>query len=400
MQPLSHYLQNQKTRRNLMLTSLWLALLVCLWTVHEVLLPFIIAGFLGYILNPLVTRANEKGIRGRKPPRWAAILIIYAGFFAITYLASIFFIPQIVSEMTKLTQATTQLADELTDEKIDAFAKQIETKLASYNVHVRILGTSSPSDTSMMDSPENILTLDIGQVWRQMLKDSALLLKQETRVILGQAQAIIAGLMGFIFKFFLVLMITAFLLSDIDRVKNFFFSMVPLEDQNEFNGLLGRFDRGLSGVVRGQLLICLVNGILTLIGLLIFNIKFAFVLATLAAIFSLIPIFGTIISTIPIVLVGLTQSFLTGLAGLLWILGIHFLEGNFLNPKIMGDASRIHPALIVLALMTGQHFYGMTGALFAVPIASILVTIFTHVLNKAQVLDRNITVPPPARDDI
>ena len=78
-----------------------------------------------------------------------------------------------------------------------------------------------------------------------------------------------------------------------------------------------------------------------------------------------------------------------------WILGIHFLEGNFLNPKIMGDASSIHPALIVLALLTGQHFYGITGALFAVPIASILVTIFTHVLNKAQLLDRNITIPPP-----
>ena len=300
-----------------------------------------------------------------------------------------------VAEITKLAEATTELTEQLTDDKIDAFARSIETELAEYNVHVRILGTSAPQNNADLSEPNSVLTLDVGQVWRQMLKDGALLLRQETRLILGQAQAIIAGLMGFIFKFFLVLMITAFLLADIDRVKNFFFSMVPLEDQNEFNGLLGRFDRGLSGVVRGQLLICLVNGFLTLIGLLIFQIKFPFVLASVAALFSLIPIFGTIISTFPIVLVGLTQSVWTGLAGLLWILGIHFLEGNFLNPKIMGDASRIHPALIVLALMTGQHFYGMTGALFAVPIASILVTIFLHVLNKAKLLDRNITIPPP-----
>ena len=395
MQPISRYLQDQKNRRNLMLVSLWAALLLCFWAVHEVLLPFIIAGFLGYILNPLVTRANQNGVLGRKPPRWAAVLIIYGGFFALTYLASIFFIPQVVAEITKLAEATTELTEQLTDDKIDAFARSIETELAEYNVHVRILGTSAPQNNADLSEPNSVLTLDVGQVWRQMLKDGALLLRQETRLILGQAQAIIAGLMGFIFKFFLVLMITAFLLADIDRVKNFFFSMVPLEDQNEFNGLLGRFDRGLSGVVRGQLLICLVNGFLTLIGLLIFQIKFPFVLASVAALFSLIPIFGTIISTFPIVLVGLTQSVWTGLAGLLWILGIHFLEGNFLNPKIMGDASRIHPALIVLALMTGQHFYGMTGALFAVPIASILVTIFLHVLNKAKVLDRNITIPPP-----
>ena len=65
----------------------------------------------------------------------------------------------------------------------------------------------------------------------------------------------------------------------------------------------------------------------------------------------------------------------------------------------MGDAAKIHPALVVLALMTGQHFYGISGALFAVPIASIVVTVFTHILNKAQVLDRNITIPPPARDE-
>ncbi len=400
MQPIKHFFQDQKIRRNLMLASLWIALFGCLWLVQDVLLPFIIAAFLGYILNPLVTKANQRGFLGKKPPRWVAVLMVYFAFFGLLYLSSIFIGPQIAKEMVKLTEATTQLADQLTDEKIDAFAHQAESKLAEYNIYVRILGPKGPQPEISASSPESLFTLDIGLVWRQMLKDAALYLKQETRQILGQIQILVTGLMGFFFKFFLVLMLTAFLLADIDRVKRFFFSMIPLEDQNEFDGLMERFDHGLSGVVRGQLLICLVNGILTLVGLLILGVKFAFVLATVAATFSLIPIFGTIISTVPIMLVGLTQSLFTGIAALIWILVIHFIEGNFLNPKIMGDAAKIHPALIVLALMTGQHFYGISGALFAVPIASIIVTVFNHILNKAQVLDRNITIPPPARDDL
>ncbi len=400
MQPIKHFFQDQKIRRNLMLASLWIALFGCLWLIQDVLLPFIIATFLGYILNPMVTKANQRGFLGKKPPRWVAVIMVYFAFFGLLYLSSVFIGPQIAKEMVKLTEATTQLADQLTDEKIDAFAHQAESKLAEYNIYVRILGPKGPQPEISAGSPESLFTLDIGLVWRQMLKDGALYLKQETRQILGQIQILVTGLMGFFFKFFLVLMLTAFLLADIDRVKRFFFSMIPLEDQNEFDGLMERFDHGLSGVVRGQLLICLVNGILTLVGLLILGVKFAFVLATVAATFSLIPIFGTIISTIPIMLVGLTQSLFTGIAALIWILVIHFIEGNFLNPKIMGDAAKIHPALIVLALMTGQHFYGISGALFAVPIASIIVTVFNHILNKAQVLDRNITIPPPASDDL
>jgi len=104
-------------------------------------------------------------------------------------------------------------------------------------------------------------------------------------------------------------------------------------------------DKGLAGVIRGQLLICLVNGVLTYIGLVIFGIKYSFLLALVAGVFSLIPIFGTIASSIPIVLIGLVsgeQGVSLGPAvGILgWIAGIHLLEANVLNPKIIGEAAK------------------------------------------------------------
>src|SRR5690606_33113977 len=88
------------------------------------------------------------------------------------------------------------------------------------------------------------------------------------------------------------------------------------------------------------------------------------------------------VSTIPIVLVGLSQSFSTGVAALAWILGIHALEAYLLNPKILGTAAKIHPALVAFALLAGERTFGFVGALFAVPVASILLAVFGHF--KAQ----------------
>ena len=131
--------------------------------------------------------------------------------------------------------------------------------------------------------------------------------------------------------------------------------------------------------------------------------KFAFILASFAAVFSLIPIFGSILSTVPIVLVAITQGATTAVLSLLWIVGIHLLEANFLNPKIMGDAAKIHPAIIVFCLVAGEHFYGIVGALFAVPICSILLTIFRSLQARAAALAPLVVAetepsnaPPPA----
>jgi predicted PurR-regulated permease PerM len=93
---------------------------------------------------------------------------------------------------------------------------------------------------------------------------------------------------------------------------------------------------------------------------------------------SIVPIFGSILSSVPVVLIGLTQDFWTALWVLLWIIGIHQVEANLLNPKIIGVAAKIHPVLVVLALIIGEHYFGLWGALLAVPVLSILQSIFNH----------------------
>jgi predicted PurR-regulated permease PerM len=161
-------------------------------------------------------------------------------------------------------------------------------------------------------------------------------------------------------------------------------------------------DRGLSGVVRGQMIICLVNGVLSAIGFAIVGLKYWPLMALVATIFSLIPIFGSIVSAVPAVILGLTQSFGTALFVLGWIVGVHQLEANLLNPKIMGDAAKIHPVLVIFSLLVGEHFFHTTGALLAVPTMSIALSVFTHFRYVVQRSDPELsrervtsTLPPP-----
>ena len=75
---------------------------------------------------------------------------------------------------------------------------------------------------------------------------------------------------------------------------------------------------------------------------------------------------------------GLTQGFWTALWVLLWIIGIHQVEANLLNPKILGDAAQVHPVLVVFALLAGEHLFGIAGALLAVPVLSLTQSLFLH----------------------
>ncbi|HMG54078.1 MAG TPA: AI-2E family transporter, partial [Kofleriaceae bacterium] len=144
----------------------------------------------------------------------------------------------------------------------------------------------------------------------------------------------------------------------------------------------------LSGVIRGQLLICVINSALTYIGLLVFGVKYSLILAVVAGLMSLVPIFGSIMSSVPIVIVALVSGdegidIVRGVAMALWIIGIHFIEANVLNPKIIGTAAKIHPVLVIFSLFLGEHAFGLVGALLAVPVLSAISVVFMFLYRKA-----------------
>jgi predicted PurR-regulated permease PerM len=205
-------------------------------------------------------------------------------------------------------------------------------------------------------------------------------------ILLGQR--LVAGTLKALATVILVLMVAAFILVDLDRVRGFLRSLVPIEHRGDFDVILDGIDHGLSGVIRGQLIICVLNGLLTWVGLLLFHVKYPLLLAAIAAVMSLIPIFGSILSSVPIVGIALVSgagsiSLWNGLGVLGWIILVHLVEANVLNPKILGSAAKIHPVLVIFALIAGEQTYGLVGALFAVPVTSIVQTLFVYFKRRA-----------------
>jgi predicted PurR-regulated permease PerM len=80
---------------------------------------------------------------------------------------------------------------------------------------------------------------------------------------------------------------------------------------------------------------------------------------------------------------------------LAWIVGIHQLEANLLNPKIMGDSAKIHPVLVIFSLLVGEHFFQIVGALLAVPTMSVVQSIFLHFLEVVNRDDPAFAAPAP-----
>lgn len=198
----------------------------------------------------------------------------------------------------------------------------------------------------------------------------------------GTVQRVATGVVSLIFAVFIVLMASAYTLFDAPAVRAFVEASVPARRQEDLHELLGLLDQGLRGVVRGQVMVCLVNGALSFVGFAYLVPDYALVLALVAAVLSFIPVLGSILSSVPAVLVGLATSLHTALMVLLWIAVIHFVEAYILNPKIIGREAKLHPVITILAVVAGERVFGIPGAFLAVPTTAVLKALITFAYRR------------------
>ena len=423
--------------RILVILILLATLLGIVLFLNEILFPFLLASFLAYVLAPLIDKLHQRKIRSYSISRGLSVLLVYFVILLVLIGGGSYVVPNVSAEMghmiQELPKAVTKISKEwgpFFDEKIKDITslfpeptkikplpaigeneQQPETTvittengdllkiLDGYTYEIRGMDSDRieviphrkfGNESGIEENTQ--VPLDLHTQMSMLAEEGVNRLKADMVRFLGLGRKLIAKVVGSVFTLFLTFMVAAFILVDIERILSFWRSLVPKRYHAGYNNLLKSLDKGLSGVVRGQLMICLINGVLTFIGLLLIGVPFAFTLGIVAMVFSLIPIFGTILSSIPIVIMGLTISFSTGMLALAWILVIHFIEGNFLNPKIMGTSAQIHPAIIVFVLVTGEHMAGIAGALLAVPVYSILQTFFFFLKSMVDELEKDAEV--------
>ena len=210
---------------------------------------------------------------------------------------------------------------------------------------------------------------------------------------IGNALSFLQYLIEFIVDTFiqviLVFMLAAFISIDSPKLMTSVRSL--FEDAkgkaSYFDEYKEKLSKALSGVIRGQMIICLINGTLTGIALFAFNIEYALLLGIIAGVLSIVPVFGTIISTIPCVLLALMQSWWQAIGVLASILIIHLIDTNVFTPKIIGASTNLHPAVIIFAILAGQHVAGALGLVLALPITAIAITTVKFFLDHAKKSD-------------
>ena len=392
---------------------------------RSVLLPFVFAGLISYILSPVVRWMAERADGSRRMPRGVAIILCYIVFIAAIVGFLFLLVPRLSKDVARIGSEAPALIKRVNEEWAPQAARWLERRVKVSPIQPRpaeppvVADVPLPPGTaftltplpdgryamSMTPSGMQVRPLPNGGFHLQTeekppepasMEDkirslagkglTSLQSRLDDAVRLGQR--LLAGIIRGIFTFFLTLMIGAFILIDMEKVHGFLRSMFPPNVRDDYDVIIAGIDRGLSGVIRGQLLICVINGILTYIGLVIFGIKYSLILAVVAGVMSLIPIFGSILSTIPIVLASLVSGeqgldIFRAVAMTAWIVGIHFIEANLLNPKIIGTAAKIHPVLVIFSLILGEHSYGLVGALLAVPVLSTIQVVFLFLYRKA-----------------
>ena len=378
-------LESARARR-WVLIGLWLFILALLAAFRGSVLPFASAALVAYLVAPLVARITRLRVSGRPVPRWVAILSVYFLFALGCYGAAAALVPRLYGELARVSR---EASTALTPSRVAEAAAELDAWLVARGMPLdlsrRALEASGQDGAATGE--------DVARGIQQLVEDgaerAALLLADNLGEVVSFGNRVLGALIAGLFMVFFLLMVAAFMSIDQGTIRGYVETLVPPEYAGDVRYLARRVDASLSGVVRGQLTICLVNGLLTLAGLLLFEVKFAFLLGTLAAGFSLIPIFGSILSSIPIVALALADGWRPALGVLGWIIGIHALEAYFLNPKIMGSAARIHPVVVAFVLVAGERSFGLVGALFAVPLAAIFVAVFDYARLKAQ---------PPGRE--
>jgi predicted PurR-regulated permease PerM len=399
-----------------------------------VLLPFLLALVVAYVFAPIVTALE------RWMPRWVAVVTLYvallgalAAFVAVgvprlaveverlaregprlvrTFQKDV--LPRVEAELRAAMRAYGQPEPAVEDEVADEGPRGFDggVPLAPTTIEVRPSASGGYQVTLPPDGievhPQRDGSFVVGAPPREepARRDVSLLLREglsrqmanaegEVLTVLRTLQSFARAVIRGIFLFFIMLMVSAYLLLTKDRIFDFLRSLVRPERHARFDDLVHRIDKGLSGVVRGQLLIALVNGVLSGIGFYLFDLQYWPILTLIATVLSVIPIFGAILSSVPAVIIALQDGFATAVFVLAWIIAIHQLEANVLNPKIMGDAAKVNPVMVIFALLAGEHLFGLIGVLLAVPVLSITQSLFLHFREIAlDVPAPRTTIPP------
>jgi predicted PurR-regulated permease PerM len=321
----------------------WLiAIALCGWLIYllaPVLTPFVAAGLLAYIGDPLADFLQK-----RKIPRTLAVVIVFILTFLFLGLLVLLVGPLATTQIGALFNALPEIAHQLEE-------VWLPTVLGWLNLESGNdigIGAFLSRYGDMVGSWSGKLLLGVG-------KSGGVL-----------AAAVIS--------LFLIPILTFYMLRDWDSFISHLGALVPNSQRDTIFGLARETNDVLGAFLRGQLLVMLALAAIYSLGLTLVGLNFAIAIGVVAGLVSFVPYLGFVIG---IGLAGLTVVLepnpLLNLAGVIATFIIaQLIEGSLLTPKLVGDRIGLHPVLVIFAVVAGGQLFGFFGILLALPAAAVL----------------------------
>ncbi len=311
--------------------------------------PFVFALGLAYLMSPLVDFFQ------RIMPRAVAILLVYAIFIAFTVALVWWLTPRLSNQIGQFAQAE------------PVYQQRVQQWVTDATAWYQSLPLSADARTSIENAVRNAT-------------GSLLSVVQQTAV---NALAIASRTLGFVLGLVIIPFWLFYVLKDSERGLNAFNAMIPRSWRVDVWRIVRIVNDVLSSYIRGQLLLALVVGVATTLGMLLVGAPYAFILGIISGFTEIVPVIGPIIGAIPGVLLALVNGDWVLLVKVLLVyVVVQQLENNLLVPKIQGDSVKMHPALIMVALVVGSQVGGLVGLVLAVPVAAILRDVYLYLYRR------------------
>lgn len=333
----------RKTVRISLLAVAGALMLYFLWRVRGGLYPFVIAFLLAYILNPAIAGLENRGFK-----RIWAIALVFALQFLAVFIAGSRLVPLLLQELESFGREL-PLMSAKGEELVYGLQWSYQHAALPYSLKVALDGGFATLQAAAQEF----------------------------------VAATVAGIIGLLTHFIglaISPVLAFYLLHDWHEINDALMRILPARWRHEAILVLRDIDKVLGGVIRGQVAVAVVVGVLVSAGLYLLGVRYALIIGILAGALDIIPYFGAFIGATPAVTVALLDSpWLAAKVALLFFV-IHQLEGTILGPKIIGGNVGLHPLAVILFLFIGEELGGLVGMLLGVPAAAVGRVLLRHLV--------------------
>ncbi|MBA3952860.1 MAG: AI-2E family transporter [Rubrobacter sp.] len=320
-----------------------------------VLLTFLAAGVLAYVLNPVV-----RILENWRVPRTLAVVGVFLVLILATVAALLVIVVPAVGQVSSIVEDPENIvrqANGLAEQAQELpFVGQYVTELDQDRV-LQLLRSNAPSAGQVVD----VATGVVGGVF---------------------------GVFGTLLNLLLLLLVSVYLLLEREKITRAVLRTIPETVRNQALELFHAVERTLIKYLKGQFLLCVIMGVIGW-AIMFFTVgEYALLVGVWVAVTEIIPVLGAFLGAVPGILIAL---FFGGFTDALIVSALFLvaqqIEGNILVPKIQGGSTGVHPLWVLFGTIAGTTLYGVVGAIFAVPVVAIVAATIRY-LRGTLVLER------------